>query len=127
MPILRWRPLCGCIKSSSFESRFLLEMEDDMAIVLLARYYAREGRGDEVEAALHRMAPLVREREPGCWLYQVNRSRENRDHFLLYEQYADTAALEAHRETAHFHEIIEATIVPLLNRRERDLYDLVIG
>jgi quinol monooxygenase YgiN len=96
-------------------------------IVLVARYQAKPGRGDEVEAALKRMAPLVQAHEPGCRLYQANRSRENPDQFLLYEQYADEAALAAHRETSHFKEIVEGTIVPLLDAREREFYTLVAG
>ena len=51
---------------------------------------------------------------------------ENPDLFLLYEHYADQAALAAHRETPHFKEIIEGTIVPLLDKRERELYTSVI-
>jgi quinol monooxygenase YgiN len=96
-------------------------------IVLVAQYQAKPGRGDEVEAALKRMAPLVQAHEPGCGFYQANRSRENPDHFLLYEQYADEAALAAHRETPHFKEIVEGTIVPLLDKREREFYNLVAG
>jgi quinol monooxygenase YgiN len=96
-------------------------------IVLVARYYVKPGRGDEVEAALRRMAPLVKQHEPGCRLYHANRSRENRDFFLLYEQYEDEAALLAHRETPHFKEIIEGTVVPLLDKREREIYELVVS
>jgi quinol monooxygenase YgiN len=96
-------------------------------IVLVAQYQAKPGRGDEVEAALKRIAPLVQAHEPGCRMYQANRSRENPDHFLLYEQYADEAALAAHRETPHFKELIEGTIVPMLETREREFYNLVAG
>jgi quinol monooxygenase YgiN len=96
-------------------------------IVLVAQYQAKPGRGDEVEAALKRMARLVQTHEPGCRLYQANRSRENPDHFLLYEQYADEAALTLHRETPHFKEIVEGTIVPMLETREREFYNLVAG
>ena len=96
-------------------------------VVLVAKYHVKQGKGGEVEAALKRMAPLVQAQEPGCKLYQANRSRENPNLFLLYEHYVDTAALEAHRETPHFKEIIEGTIVPLLDKRERELYDLVVG
>ena len=95
-------------------------------IVLVAKYHVKQGKGDEVEVALKRMAPLVKEQEPGCKLYQANRSTENRDLFLLYEHYADQAALEAHRGTPHFKEIIEGTIVPLLDKRERELYELIV-
>ena len=96
-------------------------------IVLVARYYVQSGKGDDVAAALKKMAPLVKEHEPGCLMYQVNRSKENQDVFLLYEQYADEAALEAHRTTQHFKEIIEGTIVPMLDKREREFFDLVVG
>lgn len=96
-------------------------------IVLTAYYHARPGQGDAIAAALKRMAPLVKEREPGCTLYQAARAQDNPDEFLLYEQYADEAALLAHRETPHFKEIIEGTIIPLLEQRERRLYTLVVG
>jgi autoinducer 2-degrading protein len=96
-------------------------------IVLLARYRVSPGKGDEVEAALKRMAPLVAEKEPGCRLYHASRSVEDPDLFLLYEQYEDAEALEAHRETPHFEEIIEGKIVPLLENRERELYEQVVG
>jgi quinol monooxygenase YgiN len=96
-------------------------------IVLTAKYFVKPGRGDEVEAALRRMTPLVKTREPGCKLYHVNRSAENRDVFLLYELYADQAAFDAHRDTPHFKEIIEGTILPLLDKRERELYQPVVS
>ena len=94
-------------------------------IVLVARYYVKPGRGDEVAAALREMAPLVAEHEPGCLLYHANRSRDNADLFILYERYRDAAALEAHRATPHFQRLIEGTIVPLLDKRERELCDPV--
>jgi len=96
-------------------------------IVLVAKYTVKPGQGDVVEAALRRMAPLVKASEPGCALYHANRASDNPDLFLLYEHYQDQAALAAHRETPHFKEIIEGTIVPLLDKRERELYQLVVG
>jgi quinol monooxygenase YgiN len=68
-------------------------------IVLTAKYFAKAGKGDEVEGLLRRMAPLVSANEPGCKLYQSNRSADSPDIFLLYEHYADQAALDAHRNT----------------------------
>jgi quinol monooxygenase YgiN len=96
-------------------------------IVLTAKYTVQPGKGAAVDAALKRMAPLVAESEPGCSLYQVSRSQDNPDLLLLYEVYADEAAIQAHRETPHFKEIIEGIVVPLLQNRERELFDLVIG
>ena len=96
-------------------------------IVLVARYQVKTGKAGEVLEALSRMAPLVKEREPGCMLYQVNRSTEDPDHFLLYEQYVDQAAFEGHRTTPHFKEIVEAIVIPMLDKREREIYELVIA
>jgi (4S)-4-hydroxy-5-phosphonooxypentane-2,3-dione isomerase len=96
-------------------------------IVLVAKYTVKTGQGDAVEAALRRMAPLVAAGEPGCTLYHANRSTENPDIFLLYEHYTDQAALEAHRATPHFKEIIEGTIVPMLDARQRELYASVVS
>jgi hypothetical protein len=36
-------------------------------------------------------------------------------------------AIAAHRETPHFKEIIEGRIVPLLESREREFFDAVVG
>lgn len=96
-------------------------------IVLVARYRGKPGQGDAIEAGLKQMAPLVAAHEPGCKLYQASRSQDNPDDFLLYEQYTDEAALLSHRETPHFQQIIEGTIIPLLEKREREFYTLVVG
>jgi quinol monooxygenase YgiN len=95
-------------------------------VVLTAKYFVKAGRGDEVEAELRRMAPLVKASEPGCVIYHANRSADNPDIFLLYEHYADQAALDAHRNTPHFKEIIEGSIAPLLDNRVREFYQSVL-
>lgn len=96
-------------------------------IVLVARYYGKPGSGERILEALHEMAPLVKAQEPGCHLYQVCRSNDNPDNFLLYEQYVDEAALAAHRAMPHFNEIVEGTIVPLLEKREREFFTLAVA
>lgn len=96
-------------------------------IVLVASYFGTPGSGDAIEANLKEMAVEVKATEPGCAVYHACRSVENRDFFLLYEHYVDEAALAAHRETPHFKRIIEGTVVPLLEKRERALYDLAVS
>jgi (4S)-4-hydroxy-5-phosphonooxypentane-2,3-dione isomerase len=88
---------------------------------LLARYRVREGKGDSVEKALQEMGEAVRRDEPRCLTYRAARSTEDPDVFVLYEEYEDEAALLAHRETPHFQALIEGTIVPLLESREREI------
>jgi quinol monooxygenase YgiN len=57
----------------------------------------------------------------------VSRSTERDDVLLLYEHYTDEASLAAHRETPHFKEIIEGRVIPLLEKRERELYELLLS
>src|SRR5690554_3771318 len=94
-------------------------------IVLVAKFRGKPGTGDLIASALEELVPLVRDREPGCLRYLVHRSTTDPEVFLLYEQYADEAALDAHRRAPHFKEIIEERVVPLLSEREREFYRLV--
>lgn len=92
--------------------------------VVVARFYAQEGREEEVAATLREMVPISNA-EPGCAMYVVNRSAEDPRSFLLYEQYHDRAGFDAHTETPEFKEKILGTVVPLLERREREYYEVL--
>lgn len=95
-------------------------------LALIVTYRARPGQGDALEAALKRMGQMVKEHEPTCLLFQVGRSRTDRDLFHLHEVYRDDAALVAHRETPHFKEIVVGQARPLLAERVADECDLVV-
>lgn len=92
--------------------------------VVAAQYYAKEGKADEIAAILQKMIPISRA-EPGCALYTVNRSLEDPRKFLLYEQYRDKAGYEAHMATDAFKENILGKVVPMLESRVRDFYEVV--
>lgn len=94
---------------------------------LLARYHVRKGQGDLVERTLGEMAKAVERDEPRCLIYRAARSTEDQDIFVLYEEYEDEEALLSHRETPHFRSLIEGTIVPLLESREREILRPVIA
>lgn len=96
-------------------------------VVLAVQYRAKAGNGDAVAAALQTMQPLIMQREPGCLLFHVCRSHDESDVFLLYEHYVNDAALAAHRESDHFQHYVLTTIVPLLESREVQRYDLVMS
>lgn len=93
-------------------------------LVVIARYRALPGRGDDVAALLAPHIAATRA-EPGCDGFLVNRAAEDRDRFVLYEQYADEAAFQAHRESPHFREYVLGGVVPLLAEREWERYTLV--
>jgi (4S)-4-hydroxy-5-phosphonooxypentane-2,3-dione isomerase len=98
-----------------------------MPTTLIARYFVQPGKTDVVEAALARMSAAVAADEPGCLFYNANVSVDDPNLYLLYEVYQDEDALLAHRETRHFKEIIEGVVVPVLEKREREVYRRVIG
>jgi (4S)-4-hydroxy-5-phosphonooxypentane-2,3-dione isomerase len=88
---------------------------------LLARYHVADGNEDLVERTLRRMGEAVARDEPACLVYRAARSLEEPNVFVLYEEYEDEAALLAHRETAHFRDLVEGVIVPVLTSREREV------
>jgi len=93
-------------------------------LVVIAQYRTQAGKGDEVASvlALHRPATVA---EPGCRAFVVNRSQDDGDRFVLYEQYDDEAAFEAHRASPHFKRYIEGQVVPLLAERSWERYSVV--
>lgn len=92
--------------------------------VVVARFVANDGSGDEVAALLAEMVSFAKS-EPGCRMYVINRSVDDPNTFLLYEQYADAAAFDAHRENPDFQRIVIGKVVPLLAERSREIFDVV--
>ena len=95
-------------------------------IVLTVKYTCQPGKAEAVLAVLRQMAPLVKQHEPGCKAYQISRSTENPDLLFLYEVYEDQAALDFHAQTDHFKQHIQGQVIPLLESRVRELYELAI-
>jgi quinol monooxygenase YgiN len=53
--------------------------------------------------------------EPGCQYFDVSQDTTDDHHFMLYELYADEAAVEAHRSAPHFkvwREAVASHVVP---------------
>jgi quinol monooxygenase YgiN len=92
--------------------------------VVAAQYTIMEGKEKDVINVLKKMIPLSRA-EPGCRLYMVNQSPDNPRKLLLYEQYVDKAGYEAHMATDAFKENILGKVVPMLESRVRDFYEVV--
>ena len=92
--------------------------------VVVARFVAQDGHGDEVSELLAEMTPFSKS-EPGCRAYIINRSVDDPNKFLLYEQYVDASAFAAHRENPEFQRIILGSVVPLLAERGREIFEVV--
>jgi quinol monooxygenase YgiN len=90
-------------------------------IVLVETYRAEPGEAETVaDLLVHTVAPSTA--EPGCLAYVPHRSPDDPTEFLLYEQYRDEDALEAHRASASFADIVQGEIVPRLRSRTVAVY-----
>lgn len=61
-----------------------------------------------LEAVLHDAEHSEKD-EPGCLRFDVVQDRDDPNRLYYYEVYKDEAALEAHRQTAHFKLYMEKT------------------
>jgi len=87
-------------------------------LALAVTWQAKPGEAARVGQILEKLAAAARQ-EPGCLLFRVHRDRDDDHRFLLYELYADEAALAEHQKTAHFQTLVLAEGIPLLAHRER--------
>jgi quinol monooxygenase YgiN len=90
--------------------------------VVLARWTAKDGAEDRVAAAIENLVAPSRA-EPGCRVYQPHRSLEDPRIFLLYEEYEDEVAYEAHGASDHFRQHALGEGIPLLESRERTFFE----
>jgi quinol monooxygenase YgiN len=93
-----------------------------MAFVLIARLTAREGEQDRAAEIIPRLL-AASSAEPGNVHYIPHRDPEDPKVFVIYEQYRDKAAFEAHGETEHFKSIALGELFPLMESRERNFYE----
>jgi quinol monooxygenase YgiN len=93
-----------------------------MAYTLVVRLTAPEGEQDRAEELIRRLGEASRQ-EPGVVHYITHRDPEDPRVFLIYEQYRDQAAFEEHGQTAHFKELALAELFPMLENRERSIYE----
>ena len=93
-------------------------------VVLIVTWMAKQGHENEVAGLFNKLTEESR-REPGCVQYQVHRHKTEPRRFLIYEQYKDDAALEAHRASAHFLQFAKKELPKFGDRIEGNLYELL--
>jgi quinol monooxygenase YgiN len=72
---------------------------------------------EKVEGLLRVLTEESR-KEPGCVSYIAHFVEGNPEFVLIYEQYADQAAVEAHRATDHFKQYAIGGLYQLMKDRE---------
>jgi quinol monooxygenase YgiN len=93
-----------------------------MAYTLVVRMTAPDGEQDRAEDLIRRLGEASRQ-EPGVVHYIAHRDAEDPRVFLIYEQYRDKAAFEEHGQTEHFKDLALGQLFPMLENRERGMYE----
>lgn len=84
---------------------------------LIVKWKIRE---TETTRILNLLPDLVEQssKEPGNLSYAVYQSESDPNEFILHEKYADSMALDAHKISAHYQNIVVKEIIPHLEIRE---------
>jgi quinol monooxygenase YgiN len=91
-------------------------------ICLAVTFVVKPGHEDEAICLFARLTEATRA-EPGCRMYLAHRSTDDPRRFLLYEQYDDRAALDAHRDSDHFARLAAGGLFPIIESRTPELYE----
>lgn len=90
-------------------------------ISFTVRMTFRSDDRDEIHQILRELTRLSRQ-EPGCVTYIPHMVETDPDTIVIYEQYRDEAAAEAHRATPHFAKYAVGGLYQnMLERRVEDL------
>jgi quinol monooxygenase YgiN len=73
----------------------------------------------EITDALRKLAEASRQ-EPGCLTYIPHCVQGDPDMVLIYEQYRDEAAAEAHRQSGHFKKYAVGCLYQRMRERTRE-------
>lgn len=92
-------------------------------LLVIARYTISAGREEEVLALLPELARQSRT-EPDNLAFEAFRNLEDERSVVLLERYASPESLDAHRDTPHFRRLVVEQIIPRLDSRVVETYDV---
>jgi quinol monooxygenase YgiN len=118
---LEWLYGHGVVAS---RGRRLLPDGGTMTHVIIAKWTAQKGKEDQIQQIIRKMTTLSLNEE-GCLMYQGHRSLEDDRIFVIYEQYTDGAASEAHSTSDHFKRYVLGDAQQLLDGRVRSVYETI--
>lgn len=96
----------------------------EQAIYVYAQWNVKEGRLDEVLQILTQAAKKSSE-EKGNLFYRIHQSKSDQNKLILFEGYDNETALEFHKNSEHYQNLVVKEIVPLLESREVILMDQI--
>ena len=88
-----------------------------MNIYTFAKWQVKEGR---LEPVLQLLAEVAKQStdEKGNLFYKVHQSNTDANTLILFEGYVDAAAVEVHRQSDYFQDLVIGQIIPQLESRE---------
>jgi quinol monooxygenase YgiN len=95
-----------------------------MAYVVVTTWKVKEGEEEAAVAVLSATAAFARKLE-GTIAYRVNRGLQDPQRILVYQEFVDEAAFEAHRAGPHIQAQELRTVIDQLEWSEREIYKTV--
>ena len=92
---------------------------------LIVKWTIRESETSRILGLLPQLAEGTKN-EKGNLSYDIYQSEENHNVLFLHERYADQEAVEIHKNSAHYQEIVVAQIIPHLETREVQLVNKLV-
>ena len=86
--------------------------------------FAKDDR-DRITEILRNLA-LASRKEPGCVTYVPHHVDGDPETVLIYEQYRDQEAVDAHRATPHFEQYAVGGLYQLMKERATETLDAIV-
>ena len=84
---------------------------------LIVKWKIKETETPRILDLLSQLVEKTRN-EKGNLSYNIYQSVDDNNVFILHERYSDDAAIEFHKSSAHYQEIVAGEIIPHLEVRE---------
>ena len=86
-------------------------------VYVFAKWQVKEGKLDIVLKLMAEVAKKSTE-EKGNLFYKIHQSNAEPNTLILFEGYTDESAVDEHRNSAHFQNLVIGNIIPNLENRE---------
>lgn len=86
-------------------------------VYVFAKWQVKEGKIDTVLNLLAEVAKKSTE-EKGNLFYKIHQSNSEPNTLILFEGYTNEAAVDEHRNSSHFQNLVVGNIIPNLENRE---------
>jgi quinol monooxygenase YgiN len=85
-------------------------------VTLTVTYTVKAGHEDDAKAVIAQIRELA-SAEDGVVFFAAQQSQADPRRILLYEQWRDAAAIEAHQQQPYYRELIQGRLYPLAEGR----------